>query len=374
MSKSDNLLPKNDIHRRIIHLDMDAFYASVEMRDHPAYRNKAVIVGQDPRQNHGHGVVATANYLARRYGVHSAMPSIQAVKLIPPAKLVIVPPHFTKYRQVSGAVHEIMHEYTDLVQSVALDEAYLDVTHNKKGMDSASQIALTIQERVYHELGLTCSFGVTYNKFLAKMGSEYAKPFGRCVILPAEALAFLGRKKIEEFPGVGPHTQAKLHEMGVFTGADLQKQPVKLLLRHFNRMGYFLAEHAHGIDLSPVVADSEQNRKSIGIERTFEPAVHNEEQALTILRKYCHSLEAELKKRNFFAKTVVLKIRNSAFKTSTRRHKLIKPTADQGEIYAAIKNLFENREKNQYLEDGIRLLGVTVTDFDKQKYQETSLF
>lgn len=374
MTKVDNLLPKNDIHRRIIHLDMDAFYASVEMRDHPEYRKKAVVVGQDPRQHHGHGVVATANYLARKYGVHSAMASIQAVRLIPREQLVIIAPNFAKYHQVSDQVHQIMHEYTDLVQSVALDEAYLDVTHNKQGIDSASQIALTIQERIYHELGLTCSFGVTYNKFLAKMGSEYAKPFGRCIILPREALAFLGKKKIEEFPGVGPRTQAKLHEMQVFTGKDLQQVPVRTLIKQFGKMGYILAEHANGIDLSPVVADSEQNRKSIGLERTFEPPIHDQQQALTKIRSYCDQLEIELKKRNFYASTVVFKIRNQDFATSTKRRKLAKPTNDAHVIYAAAQDLFQNNSMQQYLEQGIRLLGVTTTDFNHQKYQETSLF
>lgn len=374
MNKTDNLLPQNDIHRRIIHLDMDAFYASVELHEHPEYQGKAIVVGQDPRTNGGHGVVATANYLARKYGVHSAMPSIKAVQLIPANKLVIVPPHFAKYRAASAYVHAIMHEYTDLVQSVALDEAYLDVTHNKKHFNSALEIALTIQERVYQDLGLTCSFGVTYNKFLAKMGSEYAKPFGRCLILPSEARNFLKRKKIEAFPGVGPKTQERLHEMGIFTGADLQKASVRTLLQNFNKMGYVLAEHAQGIDLSPVVPDSDLNRKSIGIERTYEPAIHNEQVALTKIRDYAAKLEIELKKRKFYANTVVFKIRDENFVTSTKRRKLVKPTNSGSQIYAVAKELFEENSLLQYLDTGIRLLGVTATDFSNLQYQETSLF
>lgn len=374
MNKIDNLLPQNDIHRRIIHLDMDAFYASVELRDHPEYQNKAIVVGQDPRKHGGHGVVATANYLARTYGVHSAMPSIKAVQLIPADKLVIISPNFEKYRAASAHIHEIMHEYTDLVQSVALDEAYLDVTHNKKEINSATEIALTIQERIYYELGLTCSFGVTYNKFLAKLGSEYAKPFGRCLILPSEARDFLGRKKIEAFPGVGPKTQEKLHEMGIFTGADLQKVPVRILLKQFNKMGYVLAEHAQGIDLSPVIPDSDLNRKSIGIERSYEQAIHEEQDALTRIREYSDKLEIELKKRNFYANTIVFKIRNERFETSTKRRKLTKPTNDGTQIYAVAKDLFEANSPQQYLNTGIRLIGVTVTDFSQQQYQETSLF
>lgn len=189
MSK-ENLLPQNDIHRRIIHLDMDAFYASVETRDHPELKNKALVVGQDPRHNGGHGVVATCNYHARKYGVHSAMPAIQAVHLVPEEELVFIRPNFEKYHRVSAQVHSFMHEITDLVESVALDEAYLDVTHNKIGQESSVQLALDLQKKIKSKLGLNSSFGVSYNKFLAKMGSEYAKPFGRTVILPDEALNF----------------------------------------------------------------------------------------------------------------------------------------------------------------------------------------
>lgn len=374
MNKKESLLPPNDIHRRILHLDMDAFYASVEMRDHPSWRDKAVIVGQDPRQHNGHGVVATANYLARRYGVHSAMPSIQAVRLIPPKELVIVPPHFAKYRAVSAKVHQMMHEYTDLVQSVALDEAYLDVTRNKKKLKSALSIALALQERVYHDLHLTCSFGVSYNKFLAKMGSEYAKPFGRTVILPEEAKAFLAVKKNGAFPGIGPKTQHKMQEMGLFTGADLQKISVRSLIKHFGKMGYVVAEHAAGIDLAPVVADDAQKRKSIGIERTFEPPLHDVQEALSALRKYAQNLSQELSKRKLAPATIVLKIRDTDFITATRRVKLRPISAKDREIYEAAANLFETNVMDDYLTKGIRLLGLSVTDFSQKHYQETSLF
>lgn len=374
MTKREYLLPKNDIHRRIIHLDMDAFYASVEVRDHPEYRKMAVIVGQDPRTNNGHGVIATANYIARKYGVHSAMPSIKALQLIPHNRLIIIQPNFDKYRKASSEIHELMHEYTDLVQSVSLDEAYLDVTENKKGITSAIVLASELQSRIYHELGLTCSFGVTYNKFIAKLGSEYAKPFGRAVILPEEAQNFLDSKQIDAFPGIGPKTQAKLHEMNIFTGKDLRKTSVRTLVQTFKRAGYIIAEHAHGIDLSPVIPDSEQNRKSIGVERTYEPVLHSEQEALSKLRQYSERVALELQKRDFYAKTVVLKIRNNAFETSTRRAKLDKPSSNEIEIYNTIRNLFTNNQERQYLNDGIRLLGVTATDFIKKNYQQVDLF
>lgn len=373
-NKTENLLPRNDIHRRIIHLDMDAFYASVEMRDHPFWRHKAVIVGQDPRRHNGHGVVATANYLARKYGVHSAMPSIQAVRLIPAAKLIIVPPHFAKYRAVSAEVHAMMHEYTDAVQSVALDEAYLDVTQNKKGLKSALKIALALQERIYHDLHLTCSFGVSYNKFLAKLGSEYAKPFGRALILPEEAQAFLAVKKIGAFPGIGPKTQSKMQKMGLFTGADLQKTSVRDLIKHFGKMGYIIAEHAAGIDLSPVVADALQKRKSIGMQRTFEPPIRNEQAALSVLKNYAQNLSQELNKRQLRPGAIVLKMRDTDFITATRRAKLQPVSAKTNEIYQRAADLFKTNAENHYLAKGIRLLGLSAIDFDHKNFQETSLF
>ena len=204
------------------------------------------------------------------------------------------------------------------------------------------------------------------------MGSEYAKPFGRTVILPSEAERFLGMQKIEKFPGIGPKTQAELHRMNVYTGADLQKVDVLVLLKKFKKMGYFLAQHARGIDLRPVITDSEVNRKSIGIERTYEPAIYSRDEALTKMRGYCSYLEAELKKRNFQAATVVLKLRDNDFVTATKRRKLPHPTDDQLDFYDVAKSLFDST--NGFLEKGIRLLGVTATDFEKENYQPINLF
>ena len=371
-NKQENLLPKNDIHRRIIHLDMDAFYASVEMRDHPEYKTRALVVGQDPREHHGHGVVATANYVARKYGVHSAMPSIKALRLIPKQNLVFIKPNFKKYRAVSAEIHGIMHEITDMVQSISLDEAYLDVTNNKIGATSIAQIGVVLQTKIRHETGLNCSFGATYNKFLAKMGSEYSKPFGRTVILPSEAKAFLAKQKIEKFHGIGPKTQRKLHDMGVYTGKELQAMPVRALIKYFHRMGYIIAEHANGIDLLRVIPDSEQNRKSIGIERTYEPSIYSKQKALSKLHDYCDSLEEKLQQRNFYANTIVLKVRNTDFETVTKRKKLKHAINNKREIYEAARALFEPIS-NRYLSEGIRLLGVTATDFSKADFQAVDL-
>lgn len=363
------LLPKNNTHRKIIHLDMDAFYASVETRDNPALANKALIIGHDPRKYNGHGVVATANYIARQYGVHSAMPTAKALKLVPKEKIVFVTPNFEKYRFVSRQVHELMHELTDQVESVALDEAYLDVTQNKLNLASPIALAGLLQQNIYRKTGLTSSFGISYNKFLAKMGSEYAKPFGRTIILPEDAKEFLAKQKIENFPGIGKKTQKQFHEMDVFTGKDLQNLPVRFLIQKFKRMGYAIAMHAHGIDLNPVAADRE--RKSIGIERTFEPNIYDQDQALTTLRKFSQELAQKLQERNLNASVVVLKIRNSEFETVTKRQKLSQPTNQAIELFQAGKELFT--KVTHFLNDGIRLLGITGTDLKSKNYEEVSL-
>lgn len=370
MTSTENLLPKNDIHRRIIHLDMDAFYASVEMRDHPELKNKAVVVAHDPRDYNGHGVITTANYIARQYGVGSAMPAIKAVQQIPQDKLIFIPPNFEKYHAVSDQVHAIMHEVTDLIEPVSLDEAYLDVTKNKLGDYSSIYLANYMQQKVYQTTGLTCSYGVTYNKFLAKMGSEYAKPFGKTVILPQEAQAFLAKQDIKKFPGVGKKMQVVLRNMQINTGADLQKKSVKFLIDHFKKMGYVLALHSRGIDLSPVQA--ERQRKSIGKERTFEPSIFEEQAALTQLRKYSSEVSQLLQKENLQTRCVVLKIRDTNFNTVTRRKMLAHKTQDAQLIFSEARDLFQTLP--EFLDHGIRLLGVSTTNLERESYQETSLF
>ncbi len=370
MNNNENLLPKNDIHRRIIHLDMDAFYASVEMRDHPELKNKAVVVAHDPRDFNGHGVITTANYIARKYGVGSAMPAIKAVQLIPADKLVFIPPNFDKYHAVSDQVHAIMHEVTDIIEPVSLDEAYLDITKNKLGDYSSIQLGNYMQQKVYRTTGLTCSYGVTYNKFLAKMGSEYAKPFGKTVILPSEAQSFLAQQDIKKFPGVGKKMQAVLREMGINTGADLQQKSVKFLIDHFKKMGYVLAMHSRGIDLSPV--EAKRQRKSIGKERTFEPSIFDQQQALTLLRNYARDVSQMLKEKNLQTNCIVLKLRNTNFHTVTRRRMLRQKTQDEQLIYSEAKALFETLP--EFLDQGIRLLGISATNLEQETYRETNLF
>ncbi|MDD6416931.1 MAG: DNA polymerase IV [Lactobacillus porci] len=368
--KDEDLLPRNDCSRRIIHLDMDAFYASVEMRDHPELRGKAVVIAQDPRLHGGHGVIATANYRARKYGVGSAMPAIKAIQQIPKEELVFVDPDFAKYHAVSDQVHAIMHEVTDQIETVALDEAYLDVTQNKLQRSSVIELGCYMQQKIYAELQLTCSFGASYNKFLAKMGSEYAKPFGRTVILPQEARAFLAKQDIKEFPGIGKKTQAALRDLGINNGADLRAFGTRKLLEKFKKAGYYMAMHAYGIDLSPV--RSTRQRKSLGKERTFEPEIYDPAQAQTLLRQYCGEIAQSLQARGLVARVLVLKLRDRDFNTITRRQRLPAASNKAADFYPVAKELLDREP--EFIENGLRLLGVSGGDLSGARYEEISLF
>ena len=242
--------------RKIIHIDMDAFYASVEQRDHPEYRGRPLVVGRAD----GRGVVAAASYEARQYGIRSAMPSVRAVRLCP--DLIFVPGRMEVYRSVSAQIHRIFHEYTDL------DEAFLDVTENKPGLPLAVDVARAIRRRIRDELGLVASAGVSYNKFLAKVASDYRKPDGLCTIHPDRAAAFIARLPIEAFWGVGRVTARRMHELGIRSGADLRAQPLDFLVERFGKAGRLYHQFAQGIDLRPVCPT--RVRKSVGCESTFE--------------------------------------------------------------------------------------------------------
>ena len=248
--------------RKIIHIDMDAFYASVEQRDHPEYRGRPLVVGRAD----GRGVVAAASYEARQYGIRSAMPSVRAVRLCP--DLIFVPGRMEVYRSVSAQIHRIFHEYTDLVEPLALDEAFLDVTENKPGLPLAVDVARAIRRRIRDELGLVASAGVSYNKFLAKVASDYRKPDGLCTIHPDRAAAFIARLPIEAFWGVGRVTARRMHELGIRSGADLRAQPLDFLVERFGKAGRLYHQFAQGIDLRPVCPT--RVRKSVGCEPTFE--------------------------------------------------------------------------------------------------------
>src|SRR3954468_23091811 len=247
--------------RRIIHIDMDAFYTSVEQRDNPGLRGLPVAVGGARKR----GVVAAASYEARRFGVHSAMPSVTARRKCP--DLVFVPPRFDVYKAVSLQIRAIFADYTPLIEPLSLDEAYLDVTENLKGIASATRIAEAIRARIRAETGLTASAGVSYNKFLAKLASDQNKPDGLFVITPAQGPAFVGALPVGRFHGVGPATEARMHRLGIRTGADLKAQPLPVLEQHFGKAGPYFYAIACGIDPRPVRPD--RIRKSIGAETTL---------------------------------------------------------------------------------------------------------
>lgn len=233
-----------DTSRKIIHVDMDAFYASIEERENSKLRKKPLVIARDPRQTGGKGVVATANYLARQSGVHSAMSAQKALELCPEA--VFKTPDFTLYHAVSDQIHEIFGEYTEKIEPVAFDEAYLDVTDNKKQIESAVEVAHQIQSEIYAKTNLTCSTGISYNKFLAKLASEYQKPIGVAVVLSEDVREFLDKLPIEKFRGVGKKTVPKMHDIQIFKGRDLYKKSEMELIHHFGRFGDVLYHHVRG--------------------------------------------------------------------------------------------------------------------------------
>ncbi|WP_261806891.1 DNA polymerase IV [Lapidilactobacillus luobeiensis] len=354
--------------RRIIHLDMDAFYASVEIREQPELKTKAVVVGPDPRQTGGHGVVTTANYVARKFGVHSAMPAAQALKLIPREQLVFVPPHFELYREVSAQIHQLFHQITDVVEPISLDEAFLDVTNNKRHEHNTIKLAQWLQQQILQQTHLTCSMGISYNKFLAKVASDHNKPMGRTIVRPELALAFLGELPIESFFGVGKKMQSSLHELGVYTGHDLQQLSQAELIQRYKKMGFMLYQHARGVDDSPV--SNQRDRKSIGKETTFNPALTTDEAARRQLTQLSQQVAAALQKRQLHGKVLVLKLRDADFNTVTKRRSLDRYLYTATEISQEALLLWQQFGD---LSRGIRLLGVTITDLFPVAYENLSL-
>lgn len=347
---------------------MDAFYASVEIREHPELKTKAVVIAHDPRENRGHGVVTTANYVARQYGVHSAMPAAQALKLIPHHELVFVPPHFDLYHQVSNQIHQIFHQVTDQIEPISLDEAFLDVTRNKKQETNTIKLAQWLQQRIFEETHLTCSLGISYNKFLAKVASDHNKPVGRTIIRPEQAQVFLATLPIEQFFGVGKKTQAALHDLNIYTGGDLIKVPQMTLIRRFNKMGFIMYQHARGVDDSPV--QERRERQSIGKERTYNPDIQAEERVQRELESLSQMVAAELSQKQLHGRVLVLKMRTSEFVTTTKRQSLDHYLHDAEQINQVAWQLWQSYGD---LSAGIRLLGVTVTDLYPQNFENIDL-
>ena len=297
---------------KIIHVDMDQFFAAVEQLDNPELKGKPMAVGHDAER----GVVSTASYEARRFGVHSAQ-SIQVAKRLCP-QLIIVEPHFQRYKEVSSQLHEIFHDYTDLIEPISLDEAFLDVTDNKKGMELGVDIAREIKQRIRETTGLTASAGVSYCKFLAKIASDWRKPDGLTVIHPDRALDFIAQLKIEKIWGVGQKTAEKMHRMGIFTGLDLRNMSLSRLTQEFGKMGQVFYDFSRGIDNRPVI--SEWERKSVSCEQTFESDI-SENAAVTIhLYHIVLELVRRIEKNDFEGRTLTLKVKFGRKREQTEDH------------------------------------------------------
>lgn len=338
--------------RKIIHVDMDAFYASVEQRDDPQLRRRPVVVAWQGKRS----VVCAASYEARKFGVRSAMPYVQAERLCPHA--VFVPPDFTRYRAVSRNVREIFLRHTDLVEPLSLDEAYLDVTENKRGLASATEVAREIREQIRHELNLTASAGVAPNKFLAKVASDWRKPDGLFVIRPNEAMDFLTPLAIERLPGVGKVTARKLVALGVQKVGEIRNLEVVDLQKHFGRYGVRLYELARGIDLSPV----EPNRptQSISAEDTFESDVLLSETD-AMIRRLAEKVWQASRKESRIPRTIVLKLKTAEFSILTRSHTPGTPPASCEELTTVALALRDNVRLAQ--SQRFRLVGVGLSNF-----------
>lgn len=334
--------------RKIIHIDMDAFFASIEQRDNEEYRGKPLAVGYaGPR-----GVVAAASYEARRYGVRSAMSSKAALRRCP--HLLFVPTRFEAYKEVSKQIMEIFHQYTDFVEPLSLDEAFLDVTENHFGITSATQIAQEIKQKIYERTQLTASAGVSYNKFLAKIASDYNKPNGLFIISPKDGERFVEELKIENFFGIGKVTAKRMHQMGIKTGLDLKAKSKQDLVSIFGKAGNMYYLNARGIDNRPV--EPERERKSLGAENTFEEDIDNFDKAAKELDIIAKDLAERIKKRNFAARTVTLKVKYADFKTISKSKTFLREITTFEDLYTIGLELLKEVD----LSLKVRLLGLTV--------------
>lgn len=336
--------------RKIIHVDMDAFYASVEQRDDPALRGRPVAVGG----SRARGVVAAASYEARRFGVRSAMPSSTAVRRCP--DLVFVKPRFEVYRAVSHQIREIFARYTPLIEPLSLDEAYLDVTEDRMGLGSAQAIAQAIRAAIYAETHLTASAGVSYNKFIAKLASDQNKPDGMCVIPPARGLAFVASLPVSRFHGVGPVTARKMEALGILTGADLRDRPLPFLQAHFGSYADYLYRAARGVDERPVRV--ERTPKSVGAERTFETDLSARADMHDALERVADAAWVRIERAGIAGRTVTLKLRHADFRTITRARSFPHPVGDRPTILAAGRLLLDAQLP---VVGGVRLLGLTLS-------------
>lgn len=347
--------------RKIIHIDMDAFYASVEQMDNPLLKGKPIAVGGNEKR----GVVAAASYEARKFGVRSALSGVLAKKYCP--ELIFVKPRFERYKEISKQIQRIFYDYTDLVEPLSLDEAYLDVTHNKKGNPSATLLAQEIRNRIFNEVGLTASAGISVNKFIAKVASDCNKPNGQKTVSGQDVIPFLENLAIQKFYGVGKVTTEKMYQLGIFTGLDLKSKTLLFLEEHFGKSGSFYFNVVRGIHNSPVQAS--RTTKSVAAEHTFEVNLSSEVfmiEKLTIIAK---QLEKRLQKHSLSGKTITLKIKYSDFSQQTRSKTLPYFISDQNLILDICKELLYQER----LKDSVRLLGIALSNLNTDQKRTVAI-
>lgn len=350
--------------RKIIHVDMDAFYASVEQMDNPALKGKPIAVGGGGKR----GVVSAASYEARKFGVKSAMAGNLAARLCP--ELIFVRPHFDRYSEISEKIRSIFHDYTDLVEPLSLDEAYLDVTENKKGNPSASLIAEEIRERIFNEVGLTASAGISINKFVAKIASDYNKPNGQKTVNPEEVLQFLEDLDVRKFYGIGKVTAEKMYQKGIFTGKDLKAKSAEYLEGKFGKSGksyYYIVRGIHNSQVKP-----NRIRKSLAAEQTFSENLSSEIFLLEKLDHIADEVSRRLNKSKVAGKTITLKIKYSDFTLQTRSKTLQYFISNKSVILETAKDLLYQEK----LSDSVRLLGISLSNLNtetKKKPEQKSV-
>lgn len=349
--------------RKIIHIDMDAFFASVEQLDNPDLRGKPVAVGgSGPRS-----VVAAASYEARKYGVRSAMPTVTASKLCP--ELIFVRHHFERYQEVSGQIHEIFRNYTDLIEPLSIDEAFLDVTEDKLKIGSATRIGERIRAEIRKTTGLTASAGISFNKFLAKIASDIKKPDGIYVIKPENAEKFIDALKIEKFYGIGKVTAEKMHKLGIHSGADLRRWDLVSLVRNFGKSGAFFYDIVRGKDDRPVEPDPE--RKSIGTELTYDKDLVTNFEVIAELYKLEKELLERIDHSGTSGRTITLKVKFSDFRQITRSKTLQHFIKDFSSLHKAVTEI---RKSIDLANTRIRLLGVTISNLETEDNSDRQLY
>ncbi len=346
--------------RKIIHIDMDAFYASVEQLDQPELRGKPIAVGGGEER----GVVAAASYEARKFGVRSAISGAQAKRLCP--DLIFVRPRFERYAEISRQIRSIFYEYTDLVEPLSLDEAYLDVTQNKKNNPSATHIATEIRQRILQTTGLTASAGISINKFIAKIASDFNKPNGQKTVTLDEVQDFLDVLDVKKFYGIGRVTSEKMYLKGIFTGKDLRNQTLEFLEQHFGNSGKYYYDLARGIHLSEVKPHREP--KSLGAEHTFSKNITSEIYVEERLVSIAQELSERLQRKKLAGRTITLKIKYSDFSVNTRSKTILHYIDSQEDILFYIRELLYQ----QPLENSVRLLGISLSNFNNKIEEKIS--